>query len=75
MASPIDCTTCGEPATHLYAVYDVTTRRISSVNGLDRWSPSCDDCDDPEIEQPEQWTFRITGPLRMWINPPESRGS
>jgi hypothetical protein len=63
----IQCTTCGAPATHLYASWDVRDGTISSLNGVGRWSPSCNSCDDPELTEPMEGQFRITAPLRMWI--------
>lgn len=66
----VECTTCGELATHLYAVWHVATSEISSINGLGRWSPACPDCDTPELVEPEPGVYRITGPLEMWSSLP-----
>lgn len=60
------CTTCGKPATHLYATWLVEDNVIHSVNGRHHWSPSCDECDDPELVEPIPGAFRITAPLMMW---------
>lgn len=40
----LTCTTCGEPATHLWAALDPKTFQVSSINGLGHLSPSCDGC-------------------------------
>lgn len=41
------CTTCGGEATHLYGALS-SDGAITSMEGLDRLSPSCDLCSDPE---------------------------
>lgn len=45
----MECTTCGKPATMLWAAIDMDQRSnthlaISSINGFGRMSPSCNEC-------------------------------
>ncbi len=61
-----ECTTCGAPATHLYATYDVETKTIHSINGIGKWSPACAACDEPELVEPMTDVFRLQGPIEMW---------
>lgn len=65
----IECSTCGGdvPATHLFATFEPATGQISSMLGPGRWSPSCDDCDDPSLAEPMEGVFRIEAPLEMCL--------
>jgi hypothetical protein len=41
----VECTTCGEPATHYVAFVDTKTLKVASMNGPGYVTPSCDNCD------------------------------
>jgi hypothetical protein len=69
----VKCFCCGEPATHLYAVWNIRDKDIASGNGLNTWGPSCDGCDDPELIEPVEGSWRITGPIEMWPSLPEGQ--
>lgn len=70
MTDNIECTTCGEPATHLYATFNVADGTIGSINGRGRWSPSCDSCDEPDLVEVDTDVFRIEGAIEMWPHLP-----
>jgi len=61
----VECSTCGDAATHLYATFAPETGDISSMLGPGTWSPSCDGCDDPGLAEPMEGVFRIEAPLEM----------
>lgn len=47
---PVECTTCGAPATHYWATLDPNNLQVSSINGLGHASPSCDECGGDSVE-------------------------
>jgi hypothetical protein len=56
------CSTCGNPATHRFGCLDVHTGDISSMDGLNRLSLSCDECCQCD---PEQMGPIVRAPIRL----------
>jgi hypothetical protein len=67
-AKVVKCSTCGEPATFAFGVMD-EFGTVSSVNGLHRLSPACDQCAGREdtwavgamVSAPLEWADRKIG--------------
>lgn len=41
----VECSACGDPATHYVAFLNTETLQVTSINGRGSGTPSCDDCD------------------------------
>lgn len=59
----MDCTTCGDRATHLVGFVSPELQ-VSSINGLGYLSPSCDECD--KVDMPDIDMYAVRGKI-----PPE----